>query len=361
MKHYNIPVFISHFGCPNSCVFCNQRKINGRETDVSCEDLKNIIEEYLKTLPENSKKEVAFFGGTFTGISMKLQEEYLKIVQPYIQEGKVQGIRLSTRPDYINREIMELLKKYGVTTIELGVQSLDPEVLKKSKRWYEIEKVYDASKLIKEYGIELGIQVMIGLPGSSFESDIETAKKVVEIGPDIARIYPTLVIKETEMAEMYLKGEYHPISMEEAVRRTKEIYSLFELAEINVVRVGLQPSDDLREEGNVLAGPFHSAFRELVEGEIYYSFLNEIKNREKNLKVEANEKNISKIIGIKRINKEKLGKEFELSINRDLDTSEVKVNGKVYTRRDVLAGGTNGKNINQCGQDSHKSSSGSRG
>ena len=338
MKHYNIPVFISHFGCPNSCVFCNQRKINGRETDVSCEDLKNIIEEYLETLPEEAIKEVAFFGGTFTGISMQLQEEYLKVVAPYLAVKKVQGIRLSTRPDYIDPEKIKLLKKYGVTTIELGVQSLDPEVLKQSKRWYEIEKVYNAVKLIKEAGIKVGIQVMIGLPGASYESDIETARAVVDLKPDLTRIYPTLVIKDTEMAEMFLNGEYEPLSLDEAIRRTKKIYSLFELSNINIVRVGLQPSDDLRAEGNVLSGPFHPAFRELVEGEIYFEFLNKIKEIENRLDVEANERNISKIIGIKGINKIKLGKEFKLKINNSLPLTQIKVNEKIYERRDILLG-----------------------
>ena len=338
MKHYNIPVFISHFGCPNSCVFCNQRKINGRETDVSCEDLKNIIEEYLETLPEEAIKEVAFFGGTFTGISMQLQEEYLKVVAPYLAVKKVQGIRLSTRPDYIDPEKIKLLKKYGVTTIELGVQSLDPEVLKQSKRWYEIEKVYNAVKLIKEAGIKVGTQVMIGLPGASYESDIETARAVVDLKPDLTRIYPTLVIKDTEMAEMFLNGEYDPLSLDEAIRRTKKIYSLFELSNINIVRVGLQPSDDLRAEGNVLSGPFHPAFRELVEGEIYFEFLNKIKEIENRLDVEANERNISKIIGIKGINKIKLGKEFKLKINNSLPLTQIKVNEKIYERRDILLG-----------------------
>jgi hypothetical protein len=338
MKHYNIPVFISHFGCPNSCVFCNQRKINGRETDVSCEDLKNIIEKYLKTLPTESIKEVAFFGGTFTGISMQLQEEYLKVVKPYLETKQIQGIRLSTRPDYIDLEKIKLLKKYGVTTIELGVQSLDPQVLKQSKRWYEIEKVYEAVKLIKEFGIKVGIQVMIGLPGASYESDIETARKVVEMAPQLARIYPTLVIKETEMAEMFLAGKYQALSLDEAIKRAKKIYSLFELAAINIVRVGLQPSDDLRAEGNILGGPFHPAFRELVEGELYFEFLNKIKISENRLEIEANEKNISRIVGIKGINKTKLGKEFKLKINNSLPLTKIKVNGKIYERRDILLG-----------------------
>ncbi|MGL4867660.1 MAG: elongator complex protein 3, partial [Cetobacterium sp.] len=238
MKHYNIPIFISHFGCPNDCVFCNQKKINGRETDVTTEDIKNIIESYLKTLPKKSKKEVAFFGGTFTGISIKLQEEYLSVVYEYIKNGLIDGIRISTRPDYINSEIIGILKKYRVTTVELGVQSLDEEVLRQTHRFYPIEKVSTASKLIKEAGIELGIQLMLGLPGSTDESDYISAKKTVQLNPEIARIYPTLVIKETEMADMFKEGKYKPLTLDEAVQRCKKIYALLEYNNINIVRVG---------------------------------------------------------------------------------------------------------------------------
>ncbi|MGL6114743.1 MAG: elongator complex protein 3 [Cetobacterium sp.] len=338
MKHYNIPVFISHFGCPNDCVFCNQKKINGRETDVTLEDLKEIIDSYLKTLPKKSKKEVAFFGGTFTGISLKLQEDYLRIVKPYIDRGEIQGIRLSTRPDYINEEIMALLKKYGVTTIELGVQSLDPLVLKRTARYYPENVVYEACELIKKSNINLGIQVMIGLPEATLEKDIETAKKVIELQPDIARIYPTLVIKETELAKMYLEKKYNPLTLDEAIERTKKIYSLFLMNGINVIRVGLQPSDDLREEGNVLGGPFHPAFRELVEGEIYYDFLKNILLKDEILDIQVNEKDMSRVIGINKVNRERFGKKFIIKIDKELSFGNIRVNGIEYSRLDVLRG-----------------------
>ncbi|MEF9933009.1 MAG: radical SAM protein [Cetobacterium sp.] len=341
MKHYNIPVFISHFGCPNDCVFCNQKKINGRETDVSLDDLKDIIESYLKTLPKKSKKEVAFFGGTFTGISLALQKEYLEVVQDYIKNGDVEGIRISTRPDYITKEIVDMLKEYGVTTVELGVQSIDPKVLKATARYYPVEKVEYASKLIKEAGIELGIQVMIGLPESTFESDFETAKKVVSLKPEIARIYPTLVIKETEMADMYRRGTYKALSLDEAVERCRKIYSLFEIEGINVIRVGLQPSDDLREDGNVIAGPFHPAFREIIEGEIYYSFLKRILESEEKLEVRVNEKNVSRIVGINKINRVRLGRIFEIKIDNSFELNEIQVNEKTYFRKEILEGELN--------------------
>ncbi|MGL4653698.1 elongator complex protein 3 [Cetobacterium sp.] len=349
MKHYNIPIFISHFGCPNDCVFCNQKKINGRETDVTTDDIKNIIETYLKTLPKKSKKEVAFFGGTFTGISIKLQEEYLSVVYEYIKEGLIDGIRLSTRPDYIDEEIVKMLKRYGVTTVELGVQSLDENVLKKTHRFYPMEKVFIASKLIKDAGIELGIQLMLGLPGSTDESDYLSAVKTVGLEPDIARIYPTLVIKETEMADMFKQGTYIPLTLEDAVKRCKKIYSLLDYNDINIVRVGLQPTDDLNDDENVLGGPFHPAFRELVVGEIYYDFLKNILDVEKKLEVETNERNVSRIVGLNKVNKEKLGKDFKVKIDNTLEVDTIKVNERIYPWKQVLRG-----EIDEPGSNKHQ-------
>lgn len=336
MKHYNIPIFISHFGCPNSCVFCNQKKINGRETDVSLEDLKKIIDNHLKTLPKNSIKQVAFFGGTFTGISMGLQKEYLETVKKYIDRGDIQSIRLSTRPDCINKEILDQLKEYGVKTIELGIQSLDSVVLAATDRKYDKGVVEEACSLIKEYGFELGVQIMVGLPESTLEKDYDTAKKCLTFKPDLARIYPTLVINGTELEKMYLKGEYKALNIEEAVERTKKIYSLLELNGINVVRVGLQPSEDLTSEGVILAGPFHPAFRDLVENKIYYNFLNSIYKYEKNLDIEANEKTISKVVGQKAANKKEFYPNFKIKINNDLGLNEIKINGKNYKRDELL-------------------------
>lgn len=335
MKHYNIPIFISHFGCPNACVFCNQIKINGRETDVTNEDLEKIIKDYLEILPENSYKEVAFFGGTFTGISLGRQKEYLEVVKKYLDEGLVQGIRLSTRPDYINKEVMEQLKKYKVTTIELGVQSFDQDVLEKSARYYKIEVVYESCKMIKSYGINLGIQIMPGLPGSTFEKDFETAKKVVEINPMNVRVYPTLVIKDTELERMYYSGAYKVLSMKEAIKRCRKICALIELKGIKIIRVGLQPSEDLRNGGVSVKGAFHPAFRELVDGEIYFCFLKKIEEVEKHLNIEVCEKNVSKIVGINKKNKKRL-KSLEIKINNGLSVDKITVNGVKYSRDEIL-------------------------
>ena len=350
MKHYNIPIFISHFGCPNACVFCNQVKINGRETDVTIEDLRNIIDEYLKILPKDSYKEVAFFGGTFTGISLGKQKEYLEGVKEYLDKGLVQGIRLSTRPDYINREVLDQLKKYNVTTIELGVQSLDEDVLRKSARYYPIEVVYEASKLIKSYGIDLGIQLMPGLPGSTFETDFETAKKVVEIMPQNARVYPTLIIKDTEMERMYQRGEYEVFTLDEAIKRCRKIISLLELNGINIIRVGLQPSDDLRNGGVAVEGAFHPAFRELVDGEIYFDFLKKIKEKNGKLDIILNERLVSRVVGLKRKNFKRLG-EINFTINNEISISKIIVNDVEYSRREILErelGESYEQNNNKC-------------
>ncbi|MEG0517215.1 MAG: radical SAM protein, partial [Cetobacterium sp.] len=259
----------------------------------------------------------------------------------YIKNGLIDGIRLSTRPDYIDKKIVDMLKKYGVTTVELGVQSLDEKVLMKTHRFYPMEKVYEASKLIKEAGIELGIQLMLGLPGSTDESDFMSAVKTVELKPAIARIYPTLVIKETEMADMFKKGSYIPLTLAEAVKRCKKIYSLLDYNDINIIRVGLQPTEELNDNENVLGGPFHPAFRELVVGEIYYDFLKEIYEEDKRLEVEINEKNVSKIVGINKINREKLGKNLIIKINNILEIDRIKINEKIYSWKQVLRGEIN--------------------
>ena len=336
MKHYNIPIFIVHYGCPHICVFCNQKKITGVETNINPQDIDEIIKEYLKTLPEDSYKEVAFFGGSFTGIPIKLQKQYLEVVQPYIKSKKINGIRMSTRPDYINQEILELLTEYNVTTIELGVQSFDDEVLKKSERGYKNEVIYTASNLIKEYNFNLGIQIMPGLPGSNTKKDLHSIKEILKIHPNEVRIYPTLIINETELENMYIRKEYNPLELEEAVKMTVPMVALLELNDIKIIRTGLQPSDDLREDGVIIGGPFHPAFRELVETEIYYDFFKIILKGTEKIKVECNEKNISRIIGIKKKNKLRLAEKLQIIRNDDLLRNEFLINLKKYNRKQIL-------------------------
>ncbi len=336
MKHYNIPVFITHYGCPNMCVFCNQNKITGRETDIQPNEVKEIIEEYLGTLPKDSVKEVAFFGGTFTAISLPLQKLFLAQVKNYIDKGLIRGIRLSTRPDNINREILDVLKEYGVTTIELGVQSLDDDVLKLSERGYKKEEVERASSLIKEYNINLGIQVMPGLPGSSFENDIETIKEVIRIKPDFVRIYPTLVVSDTKLEKMYKNNEFKPLTLEEAIELSSILISKVELNNIGIIRVGLQPSDDLRAEGVIIDGPFHPAFRELVESYIIKKFFEkELKNSNK-LLVLCSKYDISRVVGINKSNRIYFGKDLEVRVEENIEKGILIVNQKKFSRKELL-------------------------
>lgn len=268
--HAIIPVFIPHKGCPNDCVFCNQKAITARTADVSAEDVKNLIERYLPTLQDRGLEtiEVAFFGGSFTGIPMEEQSAFLAVAKEYKDKGLIDKIHMSTRPDYINEEILDNLKKYDADIIELGVQSFDPEVLAASNRGHEAEDVYKACKLIKSYGFELGIQLMIGLPEDSLEKCIYSAKEAVKIGPSIARLYPTIVLNDTELLEMYKRGEYTPMSTEEAVAITKEMYKILDAAGINIIRVGLKSTDLIAEGGEIQGHTYHPAFRQLVEGEI---------------------------------------------------------------------------------------------
>ena len=274
---------------------------------------------------------------------MNLQKEYLEVVKKYIDNNDVEGVRISTRPECIDDEILTQLKKYGVKTIELGIQSLDDKVLKATGRNYTYDVVKKSCDLIKNYGFELGIQLMIGLPKSDYKSDLQSAIKSLELNPDIARIYPTLVIKGTELELMYKKNLYQSLSIEEAVDRTVPIYSLLELKNINVIRIGLQPAEDLTADGVIISGPFHPAFRDLVENRIYFNFLSKIYKKEKKLDIEVNERNVSKIVGQKAINKKTFYPNFKIMINNNLDLDELKINSKKYTRKEILEGEFNEK------------------
>lgn len=268
-KHAIIPIFIPHLGCPNDCVFCNQRKITARTDLVTPEAARQIIDTWLTTLSNKSGTvEVAFYGGSFTGLSIEEQSSYLEVALEYKRRGLVDKIHLSTRPDYIDREILDNLREYEVDTIELGVQSFDDEVLRLSNRGHTSEVVYRAVELINEYGFELGIQLMIGLPGDSIETCIDSARRTAEIHPSLARLYPTIVLDNTELFEMFRRGEYEPLSRDEAVERTKEMYKILDDAGITIMRVGLKSTDIIGEGGAINGGTYHPAFRQLVEGAI---------------------------------------------------------------------------------------------
>ena len=263
-RHYNIPVFIPQKACPHQCIYCNQRYISGQNNAPSLQEVKQTIELYLSTAEKGSLIQVAFFGGTFTGLDIDSQIGYLQTVKPYIEAGKIQSVRLSTRPDYINTQILDLLKQYNVTDIELGAQSLDDRVLQVSERGHTREDIIKASEMIKSYGFNLGLQMMIGLPEDTLDKSIATARTIVSLGASSTRIYPTLVIGRTPLERLYRQGIYEPLTIDDAVIWSKEIYKIFTAADITVLRVGLHPSESLISGGGYIAGPFHVSFFELV-------------------------------------------------------------------------------------------------
>ena len=233
-KHAIIPIFIPHKGCNNDCVFCNQRKITAHIAPLTPADVHKTVSKYMSTLSKMDIEEIelSFFGGSFTGIPMDEQKAFLSVAKRYKDEGVIQKIHLSTRPDYIDCEILDNLKAFGVDTIELGVQSFAESVHTASKRGYSAECVYSSSRLIKEYGFILGIQLMIGLPGDTCELDLYSARETVAISPSIARLYPTVVIPDTELHKMFLQGRYCPMQQEDAIIRTAAMYmSLIHISE----------------------------------------------------------------------------------------------------------------------------------
>jgi len=271
-----IPIFIPHVGCNNECVFCNQRRISGQKKPVYPSDVEAQIEDALiKYKMDEKNVEVAFFGGSFTGIDKKKQEEYLKIVKRYIEKGQVQGIRISTRPDYIDQDILNLLKKYDVKIIELGVQSMDDDVLLKSKRGHTVEDVRNASMLIKANGFVLGHQLMCGLPGSTYEKEKNSVKASLELQPDLIRIYPVYVLEDSELYDMYKTKQYKPLELEEALKRATMMYKECIKKGVNVIRVGLQTTEEICEKNSNLIGPVCDNYRERILSKIMREIIEE--------------------------------------------------------------------------------------
>jgi len=338
-KEYIIPIFVPHLGCPNDCSFCNQKSISGQAKQVTAEDVKQTIEEYLKNFRDDYKYvEVAFFGGSFTGIEEEKQIELLESVQPYIDSKKVNSIRVSTRPDYIDKEVLKRLKKYHVKTIELGVQSSNDYILAKCKRGHTFADVERASKMIRLHGFILGHQMMVGLPESTAIDEMNTAKDLIKLKPKIVRIYPVLVIKGTQLEKEYEGGEYVPLTLNQAVERCKEIMKLFTAKKIQVIRIGLQNTESIKDpsqEGSeVVAGPFHPAFRQLVESNMWYESIvakiKKINTKVKKVQIEANPENMNEIIGHKKENIEKLRNTYEVEVcakaNDQIKPGDFKIN-----------------------------------
>ena len=322
-KQYIIPIFVPHLGCPNDCIFCNQKSISGQKTNMTKEKAKKIIDDYLKSMTdENAQIEIAFFGGSFTAIETERQEELLQTAYEYIKSGKVESIRVSTRPDCIDKEILKRLKKYKVKTIELGVQSANDYILKRANRGHTFEDVKKASKLIRWYGFKLGHQMMVGLPESTRIDEINTAKALVKLKPKMIRIYPVLVVKNTKLEEEYEQGIYEPLSVVQAVEICKEIVRIFADKKIDIIRIGLQSTDEIsdpqNEKSEVVAGPYHPAFRQLVESGMWYdAIVGKIKKlnvKVKKVQVTVNPIDANNVIGHKKENVQKLKDTYDVDL-----------------------------------------------
>ncbi|WP_312650061.1 radical SAM protein [Proteiniclasticum sp.] len=297
-RHIIIPIFIPHVGCPHDCIFCNQAKITGQLREdyekITGKSVQETIEKYLETIDrKHTAVEVSFFGGTFTAISLIKQKELLGAAKSAKEKGLIDKIRLSTRPDYITLPIMNHLKSYNVDVVELGVQSMDDEVLRLAKRGYQKGAVEMASKLIKSFGMVLCHQLMIGLPGDSKEKDMMSLEESIMMKPDLARIYPALVIKDTEMEGDFRNGSYVPYSLDEAVEIAGLMMKRYQEEGIQVIRVGLQPTEEISENNDVVAGPFHPAFRELAEAFLLSERIRKLKSDK--VKVRIGAQDLSKL------------------------------------------------------------------
>ena len=307
-KHITIPVFIPHSGCPHCCVFCNQWRVTGVSEKVTSESVHRTIERYLSAISGTvGKIEIAFFGGSFTAIPPDEQIEYLSTVQSYIERGVIDTVRVSTRPDYIDRTKLEILKKYHVETVELGVQSFSDEVLNASGRGHNSMQVVDAVALLKEFGFRVGIQLMPGLPSDNYERSIISAIRTVELLPDDVRIYPAVVLKDTAMEKLYNVNKYMPLTLEAAVDLCSVMYGMFIEKSINVIRMGLHPMD--LSGGNVIAGPYHVALGFMIKSRYRRGILdNVIKNaidtivNRLNISIVIPEKMKEEYIGMKKEN-----------------------------------------------------------
>ena len=319
-----IPVFVPHLGCPNDCVFCNQRRISGHIEPATAQTVKNAIEEAAALTPQGTKRQLAFYGGSFTAIPESRQIELFEAAQPYLEAGVISSIRLSTRPDAIDAAVLKRLKCYGVAVVELGAQSMCDRVLELSGRGHDSAAVENASRLIKAAGFRLILQMMTGLPGDTDESCIETVKRIIALGPDGVRIYPTVIVRDTVLCDMWRAGTYKEHSVEDAVRVCAKIAPLFDEAGIPIIRMGLNPTEDL-SGGDALGGAYHPALGELVRSRIMLQKARDLLSGTapgSRVTLGVNRSDVSKAVGQHRCNIKTLTEEFSL---RELKIHEASV------------------------------------
>ena len=328
-----IPIFLPHQGCPHHCIFCNQQEVTGAYVCHKPADIYPLIEEYLQTIKSMKGKkssrfpkriEVAFYGGNFTGMTLAEQKQFLLPAYQAVKEQKVDGIRISTRPDYISDSGLRFLAQYGVQTIEIGVQSLDQKILLKAGRTYAEKQVTEAMHLLHLHRFCIGLHLMVGLPEESDEALCQTANKIIHLSPHFVRIHPTLVIKNTELEKMYRLGTYTPLSLEKTIAICKGLFLKFVKAGIIVARIGLQTIPEMEKAGSVIAGPFHPALGELVVSSLAYDQMDNLMSTNnigsKRVRIFVPERELSIFIGQHRQNLYRLQKKYrdtEISITPD--------------------------------------------
>ena len=335
MKHINVALFVPDAGCPHRCSFCNQKTISGKITPLKVEEIDSAVEIALKNIGCN-EGEIAFFGGSFTAIDKEYMISLLERAYSYVEKGLFKGIRISTRPDCIDVEILDILERYGVTAIELGCQSMDDEVLLLNRRGHAEKDVINAVGLIKARGFELGLQMMTGLYGDNDEKAVATAEKIISLKPDTVRIYPTVVLEGTEICELYNKGIYRPQTVDEAAELCKKLLLMFEEKGIKVIRLGLHSGGNV--EDGFVAGPYHPAFREICESKIYFdnviSQLEGLEISEGDIEITVGSSFVSMLTGQKRCNINKLneiGYKVKIIQNKDYEKYKVRVTNIIRT------------------------------
>lgn len=298
-KRASVAIFVPHIGCPHRCSFCDQRAITGSQTVPRARDVAAACERAVECGADLKNTEIAFFGGSFTAVPREYMLELLGAAKEYVKKG-FRGIRLSTRPDAVDSEVLKILKDYGVTSIELGAQSMSDDVLAKNERGHTSADVVNASKLVKSFSFTLGLQMMVGLYGSTPDTDIYTAERLIALEPSEARIYPTVILKNTRLGELFLSGEYRPYALNDAVALCARLLDMFEAAGISVIKLGLHSSQDV--ENDMLGGLYHPAFRELCESLRYRNEMERLIGADKEIAFTVPQRELSKALGQKRSN-----------------------------------------------------------
>ena len=335
-KHFVVPIFLPHAGCPHRCVFCNQSLITGVSSKISSNEVRNAVESFLKYKnAHHDIVQIAFFGGNFLGIDTEEMIRMLAEATAFVKAGRANSIRFSTRPDTIDRPRLDLIKNFPVSTVELGVQSMDDRVLLKTKRGHTSADTQKAVQRLKQFNYEIGVQLMVGLPGDEPGRLLASARRVAKLKPDFIRIYPTVVVAGSPLANLFKEGRYTPLSLKDAVAQVKELYRFFRRKSIQVIRMGLQATDDLQKGSTILAGPYHPSFGHLVYSEVFLdramSAIRSANPKWDAVALHVHPRSVSKMRGLKNRNIKKLREKFhlqsiEIVADDSLKENQLKVN-----------------------------------